>query len=67
MNLADVGTHTENVMRLLQDPQRPFQVTLRGNQNSNVSIFHNETNKITGIYKLSARYINVRYFNGVIY
>jgi len=39
----------------------------RGNQNSNASIFDNETNKITGIYKLSARYINVRYFNRVIY
>ena len=39
----------------------------RGNQNSNASIFDNETNKITGIYKLSARYINIRYFNGVIY
>jgi len=39
----------------------------RGNQNSNDSIFDNETNKITSIYKLSARYINVRYFNRVIY
>ena len=39
----------------------------RRNQNSNVSIFDDETNQITGIYKLPARYINVRYFNRVIY
>ncbi len=30
---------------------------------SNVSIFDNETNQITGIYKPFPGYMNVRYFN----
>ena len=34
---------------------------------SNVSIFDNETNQITGIYKPYPGYIHVRYFNGVVY
>ena len=33
---------------------------------SNVSIFDNETNQITGIYKLSASNIIVRYCNRVL-